>query len=514
MVTSGLHPEGALQLDVRTIYLMFAVLYLMLHGIIWFSLSRYQSRFVRSWSIAGIVSASGIGLLSFQGVLPEWVVAVCGQMLMAAGNLGRLYVLRCLGETPTSRWVWGHGLFHMGYLVVNGTLFVTGASHRDMMVVFFLFYALSCLEFFFAGRKIGQQRQTSGAVTVQLGGLVFTVSLAIKTIALLMGWGAQGLYDPGWDQVALFAMQILALSLLNFGFMQILVDQFQQERSQAENALLLQRERAAQAERQSQALVQALRERQEIIRQLTLSSKTAGMGALVSGMAHEISQPLTSIVLKSELIEGCLAEPLDLQQVHALCSKIRDDTHHAGAMIRTLRNMFAMGRSGFEPFDFVAFLHEVIGIVRTRMERLGVALELDLPETLQITGDRTQLQQVVLNLLNNAMQAIEQQRAAGNLLQARISVGCRCHDGLMALQVTDNGCGIAPELRDDVFALFKSPHARGMGIGLWLSQSVVESHGGTLDFESAPGEGAVFLLHLPASKNAVQDPVRSSHEHQ
>lgn len=279
-----------MELDVRTLYVMYAVLYLMMHGIIWFSLSRYQSRYVRSWSTAGIVSALGIALLSCQGVLPDWVVATWGQLLMAAGNLGRQYVLRSLGEPPTRLWLWGHGLFHLSYLIFNGSLFLSGASHRDMMLVFFLFYAISCLEFFFAGKKIGQHRNTSGAVTVQLGGLVFTASLGLKAISLVTGWGAQGLYDPGWDQAALFAAQILAVGLLNFGFMQVLVDQFQQQRARAEHDLLEQRERTAHAQQQSHDLKQLLREREEIIRQLTLSNKTAGMDALVSSIAFDHSR--------------------------------------------------------------------------------------------------------------------------------------------------------------------------------------------------------------------------------
>lgn len=159
-----------------------------------------------------------------------------------------------------------------------------------MMLVFFLFYAISCLEFFFAGKKIGQHRNTSGAVTVQLGGLVFTASLGLKAISLVTGWGAQGLYDPGWDQAALFAAQILAVGLLNFGFMQVLVDQFQQQRARAEHDLLEQRERTAHAQQQSHDLKQLLREREEIIRQLTLSNKTAGMDALVSSIAFDHSR--------------------------------------------------------------------------------------------------------------------------------------------------------------------------------------------------------------------------------
>lgn len=490
-----------MQLDVRTLYVTYAVLYLLLHGIIWFSLSRYQNLQVRRWSAAGIVSAVGIGLLALQGVWPDWVVAVFGQLLMAAGNLARQHVLRSLDVAPGPRWLWRIGGFHLGYLLLNGLLFQAGASHAQMMVVFYAFYALICLEFFHSGRAIGRSRQTSGARTVQLGGLVFVVSLGIKALALLMGWGAQGLYDPGWDQVALFASQFLAIGLLNFGFMQVFVDQFQQERLAAEQNYRAEQDRALRAERASLDLARGLREREEILRQLTLSSKTAGMGALVSGIAHEINQPLTTIVLKSELIDHQLTQPSAPEEIHRLCEMIREDSYRAAGMISTLRSMFGMNARSQGQLDFVQLLSDVLGIVRNRADELAIEMVLDWPATLRISGDGAQLQQVVLNLLNNAIQAI----AVASPPHPRLVLQVRLQEGMLDMSVRDNGCGIESRLQADVFALFKSAQAGHMGVGLWLSHAVVQSHGGTLSFESTPGQGTVFTLQLPARDNRADE---------
>lgn len=487
-----------MELDVRTLYVMYAVLYLLLHGIIWFSLSRSHNLLVRRWSASGIVSAIGIGFLALQGVLPDAVVAVFGQLLMAVGNFSRQLVLRSLDGPPATPWIWRIGSFHLAYLLLNGSLFQAGASHAQMMVVFFAFYALICLEFFFSGRAIGLRRQTSGARTVQLGGLVFVCSLGLKTLALVMGWGAQGLYEPGWDQVALFAAQFLAISLLNFGFMQIFVDQFQQERMQAEHNYRVQRDRAAQAERTSLDLARGLREREEILRQLTLSSKTAGMGALVSGMAHEINQPLTSIVLKSELIDNQHRTQFNPDEVHRLCEMIRQDSYRAAGMIATLRSMFSIGPRAEGSLDFVQLLRDVLGIVRHRADELGIALVVDVPPSLRVSGDAVQLQQVVLNLLNNAIEAI----AVTSPQRPRIELNLQSREGMLEMSVRDNGCGIDPVIQPDVFALFKSSQAGDMGVGLWLSHAVVQSHGGSLAFESTPGAGTVFTLRMPSSDNS------------
>ena len=488
-----------MQLDIRTIYLMYAVLYLMLHGIIWFSLSRYQSSLVSRWSLAGIVSASGIALFATVGVLPDWAVATLGQVLMAAGNFGRQYVLRSVDHAPAPRWVWRQGLFHLAYLCVNGSLFVMGASNAQMMLVFFVFYALVCLDFYFSGRDIARQRNTSGGLTLQVGGLVFTVSLGVKALTLYWGWGAQDFYDQGWDQVALFAAQFLAISLLNFGFMQVLMDQFQQERWQFERDLVVQKELAAQAERQSAALTAVLREREELLRQLTLSSKTAGMAALVSAIAHEINQPLTSIVLKSELIKVHVQDAEGAQEIRQWCERIRQDTHRAATMIARLRGLFNLQGGGEKTLDFAQFLRDVVAIVEPRIRREKIALSLDMPDALALTFDPHQVQQVVVNLLNNALRAVIHQRPS----QPHIAVSLRAYEGGgILLTVQDNGCGVPQELHEDMFALVKSDAARDMGIGLWLSQKVVESLGGGLSFESTPGHGTVFRLYLPKRDNS------------
>ncbi len=472
---------------------MYAVLYLMLHGIIWFSLSRYQSGLVTRWSVAGIVSATGIALLACEGVLPEWVVAGFGQTLMAAGNFARQHVLRSLDESASRRWVAWNGGAHLAYLAFNGGLFASGASHKSMMLVFFVFYALICVDFFFAGRAIWLRRGTLGAVSIQFGGIVFSVSLALKSMALVAGWGAQDLYAPGWDQVALFAAQILAISLLNFGFVQLLVNQFQQEHAQVELALAQQRQQALEAQLKSIDLAALLRERDEIIRQLTLSNKTAGMGALVASIAHEINQPLTTIVLKAELIDSHLGHAPDIDQARALSSQIRDDTYKVGAIIRTLRNLFTLGKGPSEKVDLSLLVQELLTIVRGRAERLGIDLQADLAPHTLLAGDATQLQQVVLNLLNNAIEAV----AESGVDAPRIQVRCQVRQGQVELSVQDNGLGIDPERREDIFALFKTSKSGGMGVGLWLSQAIVNAHGGQLGFESTPGQGAVFFLRLP-----------------
>jgi len=254
-----------LTLDIRTIYMMNAVIYLMLHGIIWVSLSRYRNQLVRQWSLGGIISAAGVVFLGSEGQVPDWVVAVFGQVLMSLGNFGRQYAMRAIAGAPSTRWIWGMALFNLAYLGLNGTLFFSGASRAVMMEVFFGFYAIVCFDYVLAGRAIRRWSNSAGTRSVQWSGWVFSITLAIKCVSVWMGWGAQDLYDSGWDQAVMFGGQFLAISLLNFGFMQILVDQFQQERMQTEFSLAVQRDRTVLAEQHSRDLSQLLNECEEIM---------------------------------------------------------------------------------------------------------------------------------------------------------------------------------------------------------------------------------------------------------
>jgi C4-dicarboxylate-specific signal transduction histidine kinase len=173
---------------------------------------------------------------------------------------------------------------------------------------------------------------------------------------------------------------------------------------------------------------------------------------------------------------------------------VRQDTLHAGAIIRRLRSMFANGKAEFSPLDLAVLVNDVVQIVRSQAQRLDISLHIDVSGPLPIHGDVTQLQQVILNLLNNAMESFE--GVQGRAFAISIT-GVRQGDWV-ELRIADNGCGIAKDLQSDVFSLFKTSKDKGMGVGLWLSRSVVEGHAGRLELASEPGSGAVFSLALPA----------------
>jgi signal transduction histidine kinase len=223
------------------------------------------------------------------------------------------------------------------------------------------------------------------------------------------------------------------------------------------------------------------------------------MGALVASFAHELNQPLTANLLHAELIQAKLEEaereqsPNQLDMLHKVASAIVHDTQRAADIIRKLRNLFRMSKGEYTVLKLDELVQEVLDLVQSKMKHADIVCTVELDPDLRVHGDATQLQQVILNLLNNAIDALIESGGVKPQLQIR---GKSSGDHLN-LEVQDNGQGIAPEHAEDVFSLFKTSKSQGMGVGLWLSRSIVEMHGGRLTFQSEPGRRTVFTLRLP-----------------
>jgi len=496
-----------LNFDVRIIFWVDAFLYLMLHAALWYGLARFRSRVAVLWSASGILSALSLAVLGSRGLIATDIVVVFGQLFMALGNWGRQMALRSLDGPPESRWLWLTGLFNFFYLVLSYSLHFSGSPESTIMLLFYAFYALNCMEYVWSGRRIGLTHDSIGATAVQWAGAVLVVTLGIRTLAMLTGVGSLDLYEASWDHGVVFAGQFIAINMLSVGFMQIFVDKDHRAKIATQEQLAREQEHAALAQQHTQALATLLAEREEIIRQLTLSNKSAGMGALVASFAHELNQPLAATLLHAELIQRQMkialegGRPADPQLLQTVANHIVSDTQRAGDIIRKLRNLFRMSKGEFSKIDFKQLVLDVLDIVKAKTKDQKIHIFTTFDDGFRLVGDATQLQQVVLNLVSNAIDALSDIEDRKCVLQIRGIVS----PGYLELEIEDNGTGIPVDKQAEVFSLFKSTKFDGMGVGLWLSQSIVASHGGTLTFYSQPGQGTVFTLRLPSTDYVLLD---------
>jgi signal transduction histidine kinase len=229
---------------------------------------------------------------------------------------------------------------------------------------------------------------------------------------------------------------------------------------------------------------------------LAHASRLAVAGELTAAIAHEINQPLGAAQTSADAAELILQAGGERREdLLRIVGRIRKDTLRASEVIKRLRTLLARHEARPQPLDLNVALTDVAAFLRPELKRRDMALALRSAATpARILGDETQIQQVLINLILNAMDAL-----ADTPLERRlIVVQVECVAGTNTVSVKDQGPGIADGDLSKLFDSFFSTKRTGMGLGLSIARRIVEAHGGTIRAEHAPGGGAVFHVQFPA----------------
>jgi two-component system sensor kinase FixL len=216
------------------------------------------------------------------------------------------------------------------------------------------------------------------------------------------------------------------------------------------------------------------------------------LGQLISALVHEVNQPLAAIGNYAGAGKRLLAAGNAGATATAL-QKIIEQTERAHQIIQRLRNFVKKSDSEQRPEHLPAMIQEgvALAMVSLRKEHVAVETKLD-PDAAQVAADRVQVQQVLFNLLRNAMEAMEESARREVVITTAL-----CGTGMIEIGVADTGPGLAPEVRANLFRPFVTTKGNGMGVGLSICRSIVETHGGQLWAEDNPGGGTVFRFTLP-----------------
>lgn len=242
------------------------------------------------------------------------------------------------------------------------------------------------------------------------------------------------------------------------------------------------------------AELEAEQRRQE----LTHFSRVSTMGELAASLAHELNQPLTGVLTNAQAAIRYLdADPPNVGEVREILDDIIEDDRRAGEVIRRLRAMLQSGRVEQTDLD----LNDVVGTVLKFVASDAIIRDVSIETTLAgrlapVSGDRIQLQQVVLNLVTNAMDAVREHPDRTVTVQTQ-----QTDAGNVRLSVSDVGHGIDPDKLDAVFMPFYTTKSEGLGMGLSIARTIIEAHGGTLWAENNPERGASFLFSIPSSRS-------------
>jgi signal transduction histidine kinase len=488
-----------MHLDTQTTIFMICFVYLILHGAIWLALQEYRSYQVKLWCAAGMFSGMAVVLLAMRGQVSDFLFFYVAQLLMLIGNWGRMVALRMyLLPEPQHSVYRAYNLINVGYFMVFVYLIYFQQAEWEALILFNAFYAVLCFDYFRIGLKLHRLRESLGAKLLMGGGLILSSTLGIRAVGVWMAGSIDDIYAPSWNQAIMVIGQFMSITLCNIAFLRIFLEIAEKNKLAVAHELTLTNERADVMQRTSLSLKQLLEEREEIIRQLTLFNKTAGMGALVASLAHELTQPLAVIQINTDMI-GLVLNDHDAKlnqdtNIDKALTGLRKANQRAVTIISTLRNMFGNGRKSISIFDFNALVQDVLLLCQPTLQRHSIDLQVNLdPQTLRMTGDKSQMQQVILNLITNASEAFP----ASFQGDKRISVQTQMVNSHIVLTVADNGMGIDPEIETMVFELLRTNKDTGMGIGLWLSKAIVESHQGKINFTTALNRGTTFRVELP-----------------
>jgi two-component system sensor kinase FixL len=222
------------------------------------------------------------------------------------------------------------------------------------------------------------------------------------------------------------------------------------------------------------------------------------MGEMAAGLAHEINQPLSAITTYAEAGKRLLDQGADASDLTELCQKIANQARRAGQVIENLRNFIRKQEVQKEHLDLNAVVADIVSLINADARAEGIIVDVDYcGEPLPVSGDAIQIQQVLVNLTRNAVDAMKQ----GLYKDRGIHVQTRRRDAHTAeINVTDYGHGVPAQLADSIFHPFVSTKGDGLGIGLAISRTIAQSHGGDLAYRPNPAGGSVFGFSLPISK--------------
>jgi C4-dicarboxylate-specific signal transduction histidine kinase len=250
-------------------------------------------------------------------------------------------------------------------------------------------------------------------------------------------------------------------------------------------------------------LIESERRFREAQMELAHASRVVTMGQFTASIAHEVNQPLAALLMNAETALRWLAhQPANLEKAKPLIERVINDGKRATDIVGRIRDFSRKAPVRKESVEVNEAILEIIGLTRVAISEHGVLAQMQLSEGLpHVLGDRVQLQQVILNLIMNAIEAMSEVSEGSRELL--ISSG-EAESGNVLVAVSDSGPGLPPANLARIFEAFYTTKASGLGIGLSICRSIVEAHGGRLWATPNEPQGVIFCMMLPIEERSVE----------
>jgi len=249
------------------------------------------------------------------------------------------------------------------------------------------------------------------------------------------------------------------------------------------------------AKEENQEISRLLHEKELLITSLLKINKTVETGALSASIAHELNQPLGASSINIEFLQQKLAQnKLSPESAQEILGQLASDNLRASNIIKSLRGIFARDTAITGQHDINALIKNVLSFTKPELDAQQIKVNLALAPVVSAPINSSEIQQVLVNVLNNSIHALANQKTTDGRLVTIQSVST---DQEIRIIISDNGPGIPDERKDQLFDIFSGATKSGMGLGLWLCNHIITRHNGKIWYESMPTLGARFIIALP-----------------
>jgi signal transduction histidine kinase len=337
--------------------------------------------------------------------------------------------------------------------------------------------------------ELRELSRLKGVGSTQLRFLVYTIAteLALTAARLVALYIDGGLTTPNLYQEGVMSASIrwawLGISILSY----VAVLGYWLEKLSIKNI---------QVAGENEKINGLLKEKEHLIYGLLKANKTAATGALSASIAHELNQPLGASnlniqFLKMKLEKGVINPELGKE----ILDSLEADNHRAATIVKSLRSIFSERNSSAEEVQLGNLISKVLDIVTPELKSRNIQMQLRVDDLLVLKVNPAEIEQVILNLINNALHAL----ANSGTLQRRITIEATKYNKLIRLSISDNGEGVSAEFKPHLFELLRTTKQSGMGLGLWLCKHIVTRYGGSIHYQDAVGGGATFVVEFSSA---------------
>lgn len=247
----------------------------------------------------------------------------------------------------------------------------------------------------------------------------------------------------------------------------------------------------------NQNLAKAIQEKNRLLEELISSNRKIGISALASSLAHQLSQPITGLSFQIHTAKHDLLKLQEAKKSLQILDKAGIELGKLTNLVNGLRRLFGHQETKFEKIDLVITCEAVIELIEPTLQANRITLTKHYTSSPTILGNAIQLQQVLINIFNNAIYSIKNARSDDKEIIIDISQA----ENVATILIIDSGSGIDPKALPDIFELYKTTKKEGLGVGLWLSKTIIEKHQGKIKASNHEKLGAIFEIQIPLANS-------------